>query len=444
MLQKIKKGQVSFQDAFSRMYPGNTFAIKDVTFCVTEECNLRCSYCYEVRKNNNRMTREVGEKTIDMLFEEYAKGGRYLNSENSEGLILDFIGGEPLLEIDLINHLVEYFKFKAISTNHPWALKYMIAITTNGILYEQPKVQDFIERNKNNLSIGITIDGNKELHDSCRKFPNGAGSYDIVEKAVKIEVSKDTSPATKLTLAPGNIAYLVDAFKNLVSLGLTSINANTVYEKGWNVDHAKIFYEQLKGLADYMIDDGVVYDVYCSLFQDTLGKPIGDEDNKNWCGGTGLMLAIDTKGNFYPCLRYLPFTLQNDRKPMIIGNIYDGLEHTEEETKCVDCLKCITRKSQSTDECFNCPIARGCAWCSGYNYDQFGTPDKRATYICVMHKARVMANVYFWNKLYKLQGSPLKFKMNIPKEWALEIIDEKEYDMLMEIQLEDAQITPTV
>ena len=61
----------------------------------------------------------------------------------------------------------------------------------------------------------------------------------------------------------------------------------------------------------------------------------------------------------------------------------------------------MTRCSQSTDECINCPIAAGCAWCSAYNYEYFGELNKRATFICIMHKARALANVYFWNKYYR-------------------------------------------
>jgi len=66
----------------------------------------------------------------------------------------------------------------------------------------------------------------------------------------------------------------------------------------------------------------------------------------------------------------------------------------------------------------------GCGWCSAYNYEVFGTPNKRATYICCMHKARVLANVYYW----RLRG--IDYPMNCPKEWAIEIIGEEEYEKL--------------
>jgi uncharacterized protein len=431
--REIRKDRMNFQDFFARMYSQSSFATKNVTFVVTEQCNLRCSYCYECHKSNKSMTSETGRKAVDMLFEQSIKEDGYINTENSQAIIIEFIGGEPLLEIDLINELVEYFKYKAITLDHPWARNYMIGMTTNGILYHDPRVQEFIKRNKYHISLTITIDGDKELHDACRLFPDGSGSYDIVEKAIRHQVATNDGAPTKLTLAPGNVAYLFKAFKNLQSLGIDEVHANCVYEEGWELEHAEVLYDQMKQLADYLLSDNNLSKITTSLFSDYIGQPLDPGDNLNYCGGTGKMLAIDTKGDLYPCLRYLPFTLQNEREPMIIGNVEKGIEHTEKQKNCISCLTCITRESQSTNECFNCPIASGCAWCSGYNYDVFGTPDKRATFICIMHKARVMANTYFWNKLYKEDGLEKRLEMNIPKEWALQIIDEAEYEMLLEL-----------
>ena len=90
-------------------------------------------------------------------------------------------------------------------------------------------------------------------------------------------------------------------------------------------------------------------------------------------------------------------------------------------------MKCITRRSQSSDECFNCPIAAGCGWCSAYNYEYYGTPNMRTTFTCCMHKARSLANAYY---LYKKYGHSI---IHCPKEWAVPIIGENEYDRLKKI-----------
>ena len=126
-------------------------------------------------------------------------------------------------------------------------------------------------------------------------------------------------------------------------------------------------------------------------------------------------------------------SLGSDRPPIKIGDVYSGLMATEEQRNCVECMKKVTRKSQSTEECFNCPIADGCSWCSAYNYQVHGTVDKRATFICIMHKARALANLYHWNRVYRMKNSNDRMKNHVPEEWALEIIDENEWKMLQDL-----------
>ena len=147
------------------------------------------------------------------------------------------------------------------------------------------------------------------------------------------------------------------------------------------------------------------------------------------------MFAVDWKGDFFPCIRYMESSLNNEQEPMIIGSVDTGLYATEEQ-KARDCLLCsIDRRTQSTDECYYCPIAEGCSWCSAYNYQVYGTPNKRVTYICIMHKARALANAYFWNKAFKKEkDDPQRMKLYIPKQWALDIIDEDEWNMLWSMQ----------
>ena len=144
-------------------------------------------------------------------------------------------------------------------------------------------------------------------------------------------------------------------------------------------------------------------------------------ENLNWCGGAGDMLAFDPDGIAYPCIRYMESSLGDSAKPIIIGDV-NGLLQTEEQKHWNDCLNCMTRCSQSTEECINCPVASGCAWCSGWNYQQFGELNKRSTNICWMHKARVLANYYYWNKYY--------YKYNIEKGFVLNLTQE-DIDLLL-------------
>lgn len=143
-----------------------------------------------------------------------------------------------------------------------------------------------------------------------------------------------------------------------------------------------------------------------------------------------MMLAVDPAGIIYPCLRYMESSLGNQQEPYSIGDVDHGICQTECDRCRVERLKKIDRRTQSTDECFNCTIAEGCSWCTAYNYQIFGTPDARATYICIMHKARALANAYFWNRYYRKNKINKRMKLYIPKEWALDIITEKEWNLL--------------
>lgn len=400
---------------------------KNITFVVTEACNLNCSYCYECHKTNNRMTKEVAKQAVDMLFDKNKING-YYNLDKTKAVVLEFIGGEPLIEIELMDYIVEYFKFRAFELNSPWASNYMISFTSNGVLFLNDKVQKFLNRNKGRVSASITIDGNKELHDSCRVFHNGEGSYDIVEKSIKFAVSKGLLNQTKITLCPENVMYLNDALKNVWSLGIQGAFTNCVYEEGWTTEDAKILYSQMKQLADYLLDDDNYKKYMCSLFDENIGGEL--TSNRNWCGGNGQMLAIGTDGKCFPCIRFMKYSLSTPgREEQPVGDVYEGLDKKEENPWLLK-LKKVDMDSQSEDKCKKCSVASGCSLCTGYNYDKFGTPNKRATFICEMHQARVLANSYYWNKLYNLLNIDKKFELNLEEDRALKIISKEEFDSL--------------
>lgn len=444
MHQHVKKKFIQYQDLMSNLFPelhedsneldnSERKLTRTITFQVTDKCNLACSYCYQINKGVRRMSFETAKKYIDLLLSGEKGFHEYVNPELSPGIILEFIGGEPFLEIELIDKICNYFITRCIETRHPWATKTCISICSNGVLYFDEKVQKFLNKYKEMLSFSITIDGNKDLHDACRVFPDGSGSYDIAVKAAKDWISRKNYMGSKITIAPGNVEYLYDAIVHMVELDYEDINANVVYEKGWTLEHAKIYYEQLKKVSDYFIDNNLIQKISLSLFNDNSFRPKAPDDLTNWCGGTGTMLSCDPDGYLYPCIRYMESSLGCDQKPFRIGDLENGIGQTKCHHDCIKCLHAVNRKTQSTEKCFNCPIAEGCSWCSAYNYQEFGTPDKRATYICDMHKARSLANVYFWNKLFLKNESNLIFKMYCPKEWALDIISEEEYEMLLSL-----------
>lgn len=142
------------------------------------------------------------------------------------------------------------------------------------------------------------------------------------------------------------------------------------------------------------------------------------------------MIAVDWKGDIYPCIRYMESSLGESVPPVIIGNVDTGIMTDAKCKTCIEKLKSINRINQSTEECINCPIAEGCAWCQAYNYQDSGDFFHRATYICCMHKARALANCYFWNLKYWKNNENKRMKLWLSDEDALKIISEEELDLL--------------
>lgn len=406
--------------------------IKQVTFQVTEDCCLACTYCYQIHKTHNKMPFEIAKQFLDKLFQgEYSD----ITEDNTAGIILDFIGGEPFLEIDLISQICDYFIQLCIQYNSSWLQYSRINLCSNGILYFEPKVQDFLQRYGHMVGLSISIDGNKALHDACRIDFNGQGSYDRAIAAVHhYYKTYHQMPNVKMTLAPENVAYTYDAILNLIKENYTVIHFNCVFEKGWTLEHATILYNELKKLANYLLENNLYNKINLSMFTENRYVPLEDteENNNNWCGikDTTNMIAIDYKGDIYHCIRFMESSLNNEMPPLSIGTVKHGFRVTEQEQINYNNLHNLTRRSQSPKECMECPIATGCSWCSGYNYQHFHDLNHRATYICCMHQAASLANVYYWNSLYQKLNIDKIFELYLPKEKALQIISQEEYDLL--------------
>lgn len=368
---------------------------KNITFIVTKDCQLACKYCYLVGKNEKeRMSWEVAKKAIDYILS---------NEEtfSEESVIWDFIGGEPFLEIELIDKICDYIKTETFRLNHHWFNSYRFSFSTNGINYDTDKVQNFIKKNRYHLSIGITIDGTQKKHDLNRIWKGDGpekGSYINVVKNIPLWLKQFPNAGTKVTISNNDLPYIKESVLHLYSLGIKEVNINVVFEDVWQEGDDKIFQQQLIELADAIIDNQYYKEYSCSFFSELIGKPLDPiKDNQNWCGA-GKMLAIDSAGNFYPCTRFAAYSLRN-KKPVIIGNVNDGIDNN-----ILRPFLSLDRITQSPQKCIDCEVASGCAWCQGENYDaaETGTIFQRSIAICKMHKARVRANNYYWNKLFRI------------------------------------------
>ena len=281
--------------------------------------------------------------------------------------------------------------------NHHWFNSYRFSFSTNGINYSEEKVQQFVKKNLGHLSIGITIDGTEMKHDLNRIYKiTGRGSYHDVVRNIPLWLEQFPNAATKVTISSADIPYIKDSVLHLYGLGIHEVNINCVFEDVWLPGDDILFEEQLLLLADEIIDKEYYHDYACSFFSEHLGKPMDCvHQNQNWCGA-GRMLSVDAAGNFYPCTRFAQYSLRN-KKAWNIGNVWDGIDKNKLRP-----FLTLDRCTQSSQECITCEVAEGCAWCQGENYDaaETATIYQRSTAICKMHKARVHANNYYWNKLF--------------------------------------------
>lgn len=427
MMRNDRRDARQFQNTYPRMFDGRH--VKTVTFIVTHQCNLRCTYCYEHNKSGKRMSLETAQKCVDLLFAEDANGSGLINDRDADGLILEFIGGEPFLEASLIDQTMAYFLSRAIGLNHRWQTRYMINISTNGTLGDDPRVRALMQKYKGRLSISVTIDGAKEAHDACRVDLAGQGSYDRAIQMFRQTGGPEGGRTTKYTIAPGNLPLLADSVEHLVLReGVETLNCNCVYEEGWTPSHAQELYRQLKKVSDMLLESGA--GTYVSILDWEAGSPLPETDTQNWCGGDGRMLAFDVDGTVLPCMRYSAIAIAS--QPVYrIGDVGSGIAQREDDAARLSALRSITRQSQSRAECLECPIASGCAWCTAYNYERTGSPNRRVTYICQMHRARVLAQCYHHNRKHLAHPEHAPKKMYIPKDWAVPIVGEEEYARLL-------------
>jgi sulfatase maturation enzyme AslB (radical SAM superfamily) len=132
--------ELYLRDRYIRPNMPRTYA-RNVTFQVTDDCCLKCSYCYQTHKGHRMMTVDTAKNICDLLFELYDKNepNAVINHETT-GIILEFIGGEPFMNVPVIEQAFDYFLNKCYALNHPWLTACRISISSNGLLYFEPDV----------------------------------------------------------------------------------------------------------------------------------------------------------------------------------------------------------------------------------------------------------------------------------------------------------------
>ena len=273
------------QRLYCRDLPETSSACRNITFQVTNGCNLRCSYCYEHHKGSEHMSVETGRKIVDYLLDQYERNDSDFINWNTRAVVLDFIGGEPLLEATLIEQICDYWFSECFRRDIPLAPFTRISFATNGQLWFSSEAQHLIEKYHDLMSITISIDGVQDLHDMYRLDEHGNGSFVKAWTAFQDGKRRFGWANSKMTFVPGSFPYISDSLKMMLDEGCSDVACNYAYEPVYTPANGRSLYEQLKIVSDYIVDNKL--DVVVTILDSLLGGKA--KDDKNFCGGTGAM-----------------------------------------------------------------------------------------------------------------------------------------------------------
>ena len=328
--------------------------IKALCLHVAHTCNLNCSYCFasQGKYHGERaiMSYEVGKRALDFLVE---------NSGTRHNLEVDFFGGEPLMNWDVVKQLVEYGRSLEKSNNK----KFRFTLTTNGILLND-EILEFVNKEMGNIV--LSIDGRKEINDKMRPFRGGQGSYDIiVPKFQKVAESRDQmNYYVRGTFTHNNLDFSKDVL-HLADLGFKQISVEPVVAQPTD-DYAireediPILKEEYDKLAVEMIKrkkEGKAFNFFHFMI-DLQGGPCVAK-RLSGCGSGTEYLAVTPWGDLYPCHQFV------GNEKFLMGNVDTGVvrDDIRDEFKCCNvyakdkCKKCFAK--------FYC--SGGCA-ANSYNF----------------------------------------------------------------------------
>jgi uncharacterized protein len=328
--------------------------VKALCLHIAHDCNLACQYCFaeegEYHGRRALMSFEVGKKALDFLI---------ANSGNRRNLEVDFFGGEPLMNWQVVKDLVAYGREQEKLHDK----KFRFTLTTNGVLLND-EIMEFC--NKEMANVVLSIDGRKEVHDKMRPFRKGAGSYDlIVPKFQKFAESRHQDKYyVRGTFTHYNPDFSADVL-HLADLGFKQISVEPVVAEPsepyaiTEEDLPKLF-EEYDKLAAEMVrrhKEGDDFNFFHFMI-DLEGGPCVAK-RLSGCGSGTEYLAVTPWGDFYPCHQFV------GNEKFLLGNVDEGIKNTEirDEFKCCNvyakekCRKCFAR--------FYC--SGGCA-ANAYNF----------------------------------------------------------------------------
>ncbi len=321
-VEELKKaGKLFSQDSYAGMafdFKKRSNEIKALCLHVAHSCNLNCSYCFasQGKYHGERalMSYEVGRRAIDFLVE---------HSGNRRNLEVDFFGGEPLLNWEVVKSLVAY----ARSIEEMNRKRFRFTLTTNGVLVND-EVIDFCNREMHNVV--MSLDGRREVHDRFRRDLSGRGSYDVVvPKFQKFAAARgERDYYVRGTYTHYNVDFLEDIL-HMADLGFTKLSMEPVVcapddPCALTEEDLPCLFEQYENLAVELLrrdSEGRPLTFYHYMLDLKAGPCI--YKRISGCGSGTEYLAVTPWGDLYPCHQFVGDSSYK------MGDIWQGVTNTE-------------------------------------------------------------------------------------------------------------------
>lgn len=369
--------QLFTPDTYENMAPElkkrTSGVIKALCLHVSHACNLVCEYCFagqgRYHGKSALMSFDVGKRALDFLIE---------NSGSRRNLEVDFFGGEPLLNFDVVKRLVAY----ARSVEKEHNKNFRFTLTTNGMLIDD-EVIDFCNREMSNVV--LSLDGRREIHDRYRVDAKGNGSYDVIVPKFRrlVEARGDKSYYMRGTFTHANPDFLKD-INVMLDLGFNELSMEPVVcapdsPSALTEEDKPVIFKQYEDLAKLLIKrrkEGKPFTFYHYMI-DLEGGPCIYK-RISGCGSGTEYMAVTPQGDLYPCHQFV-----GDER-FRLGDIWNGVANTKIQREFEDC------NVYAREECKTCWARLYCSGgCAANAYHATGSVKGVYKYGCELFKKRI-------------------------------------------------------
>ncbi len=371
-----KEGKLFSEDTYQNLaidFKNRPTVIKAMCLHIAHDCNLACKYCFagegEYCGDRSLMSFEVGKQAFDFLI---------ANSGTRKNLEVDFFGGEPLMNFEVVKQLVAYAREQEKIHNK----NFRFTLTTNGVLLDE-EVMDFA--NKEMYNVVLSLDGRKETNDRMRVSRNGKGSYDLIVPKFKEMVKRrgDKEYYIRGTYTHYNTDFTKDIL-HMADLGFTKLAMEPVVASpdapyALKEEDLPILFDQYEKLAAEMVrreKNGKGFTFFHYMI-DLEGGPCIAKRIAG-CGVGTEYVAVTPWGDLYPCHQFV------GDENYLLGNVFDGITNEEVRSRFKMCN--IYTRPQCND-CFARLYCSG--GCSANAYHATGSIEGIYELGCKLHRKRV-------------------------------------------------------